>query len=265
MAEKPTEFTTAQAYFFETPLYEKLAIEKIADIKQFLWHELTMDGFCPYCRRYSTFYRSVGTTRSNYTDEYYSKLEEFTYNVVKCARDKEDHVISFYSLLSNKTVQKVGQFPSFADIAIDESKTYSKFLDKEDMAEFHKAIGLAAHGVGIGSYVYLRRVFEGLIDKRFWDDQEAQGWSNEEFYKLRMAERIEFLKDYLPPFLVENAKIYSILSLGVHELDEDDCLAFFPVLRQSTVWILDQDKKKKEELAEQEALRKAIAGFQPKT
>jgi len=80
-----------------------------------------------------------------------------------------------------------------------------------------------------------------------------------------MAERIEFLKDYLPPFLVENAKIYSILSLGVHELDEDDCLAFFPVLRQSTVWILDQDKKKKEELAEQEALRKAIAGFQPKT
>jgi hypothetical protein len=50
-------------------------------------------------------------------------------------------------------VQKIGQFPSLADIANDESKTYRSVLTKRDSSEFHKAIGLATHGVGIGSFV----------------------------------------------------------------------------------------------------------------
>lgn len=48
---------------------------------------------------------------------------------------------------------------------------------------------------------------------------------------------------------------------GVHDLSETECLDFFPVLRQSTVWILEEDKKKKEELAQQKKLEDAIAKF----
>jgi hypothetical protein len=151
--------------------------------------------------------------------------------------------------------------PSFADVAIDESKAYSKLLDKTDIAEFHKAVGLAAHGVGIGSYVYLRRIFERLIAKRFADHKDENGWADEDFNRLRMKERIEFLAAYLPPFLVKNAKLYSILSLGVHELDEASCLDFFPVLRQSTIWILEQDKKRRDEESQQKALERAISKF----
>jgi hypothetical protein len=159
------------------------------------------------------------------------------------------------------TVEKVGQQPSFADIAIDESKSYSKLLDPEDTAEFHKAIGLAAHGVGIGSYVYLRRIFERLIAKRFFEYKDFEGWDETAFKTIRMKEKIELLQNHLPEFLVKNAKIYSILSLGIHELKEADCLAFFPVLRQSTIWILEQDKKKQEELAQQRKLELEIARF----
>jgi len=158
-------------------------------------------------------------------------------------------------------VEKVGQQPSFADIAIDESKSYSKLLDPEDTAEFHKAIGLAAHGVGIGSYVYLRRIFERLITKRFLEYKDVEGWDETAFKTIRMKEKIELLQNHLPEFLVKNAKIYSILSLGIHELKEADCLAFFPVLRQSTIWILEQDKKKQEELAQQRKLELEIARF----
>ena len=35
------------------------------------------------------------------------------------------------------------------------------------MREFTKAIGLAANGVGIGSFVYLRRIFENLVFQAF--------------------------------------------------------------------------------------------------
>ncbi len=58
---------------------------------------------------------------------------------------------------------------------------------------------------------------------------------NSEFATKHMDEKISLLQDHLPPFLVKNKKIYSILSLGIHELEEDECRSFFPVLRQSTI------------------------------
>ncbi len=74
--------------------------------------------------------------------------------------------VEFFLYITGGLIQKVGQFPSLADIANDESKAYSSVLKGTDARELHTAIGLAAHGVGIGSYVYLRRVFEHLIERR---------------------------------------------------------------------------------------------------
>ncbi len=54
------------------------------------------------------------------------------------------------------TIEKVGQYPSLATIANDEVSQYRKDMNPIDAQEFHKAIGLAAHGVGVGSFVYLR-------------------------------------------------------------------------------------------------------------
>jgi hypothetical protein len=255
-------FSSFQSYYFNTPLYEPLTVT-ISQMKSFLWEGLAFDGYCPFCKRASTFYKSPGPIRSGFSEAYFLRLVEFHEHNLACARDQEKHIVRVQSRLSNCTLQKIGQYPSFADIALDESKEYSKLLDKEDTAEFHKAIGLAAHGVGIGSYVYLRRIFERLIWKRFNEYRDAEKWDEAGFKTLRMKEKIELLKNHLPEFLIRNAKLYSILSLGVHELDEKDCLAFFPVLRQSTIWILEQDKKTQEELAQQKALEQAIAKFDP--
>jgi hypothetical protein len=125
------------------------------------------------------------------------------------------------------------------------------------------AIGLSAHGVGIGSFVYFRRIFERLIASRFEEFKNSEGWDSEEFKRLRMSERVAFLKDHLPPFLVENQGIYSILSLGIHELDEMQCRQYFPIIKASIILILDEDKKKKEELALRDSLKKAISQFAP--
>jgi hypothetical protein len=225
-----------------------------------LFHgEIALDGFCPDCGRQTTFKRSTGgdSMLGKQKSVAYTGLKRFDFD---CVRDIT-HTINFWLFFDAATVQKVGQWPSFADIAIDESKQYRKLLDKDDVREFHKAIGLAAHGVGIGSYVYLRRIFERLIWKRFYEFRETENWDEAAFKGLRMNERISLLKSHLPEFLVRNAKLYSILSLGVHELNEQDCLDFFPVLRQSTIWILEQDKKKQEELAQEAALELAISQF----
>lgn len=91
-----------------------------------------------------------------------------------CQRERE-HSAWFHILLSNGVIQKVGQFPSLADIADDEARNYCKILGQHDSREFSRAIRLAAHGVGIGSFVYLRRIFERLIVSRFSQFKEIEG------------------------------------------------------------------------------------------
>jgi hypothetical protein len=73
---------------------------------------------------------------------------------------------------------------------------------------------------------------ERLIKKCFDENKAAEGWTEDQ-YKVRMEDRILLMKDHLPEFLVDNRKLYAILSLGVHELTEADCLSFFPVARDT--------------------------------
>ena len=61
-----------------------------------------------------------------------------------------------------------------------------------------------------------------------------------------MDEEIPLLKDLLPSFLVENRKMYSILSKSIHELSEEECLAAFNVVRLGIELILDEKIEKKE-------------------
>ena len=137
-------------------------------------------------------------------------------------------------------------------------------MTADDAREFHKAVGLAAHGVGVGSFVYLRRVFERLIQKRFEEFKSVGNWQDEQFYRVRMEEKISLLADHLPNFLVENRRIYNILSKGLHELDEQACLNLFEVMKQSIIIILEDDKKKMEELERRELFTSTIAGFNSK-
>lgn len=99
-------------------------------------------------------------SQSEYNNVIVEEINQMGEIAFRCTR-YNDHRLVFYYLINQGTIQKVGQFPSFADIAVDESKQYTKLLSSEDAAEFHKAIGLAAHGVGIGSFVYIRKSLNG--------------------------------------------------------------------------------------------------------
>ena len=89
---------------------------------------------------------------------------------------------------------KIGQYPSVADIHIGQVKQYDKVLDKSILREFTKAIGLAANGVGIGSFVYLRRIFENLVYDAFDEAKREGGLDLELFNKQRMDEKIKYTR-----------------------------------------------------------------------
>ncbi len=55
-----------------------------------------------------------------------------------------------------------------------------------------------------------------------------------------MSEKIDLLgTDYLPEIMVNNKEIYGILSKGIHELSEKECIENFPILFNSIEVILE--------------------------
>ncbi len=255
-----------EKFVFGVPLYVSCELPSDTNLKAQLdgYYSGKVDGYCTECERSTTF--SMYSNRRNLgtKDDLFRALKKrrgFEKVSLECARNN-NHKITVWFLFEDEAVRKVGQFPSLADIANDEARTYRQVLNKGDAAELHKAIGLAAHGVGVGSFVYLRRIFENLVYERFNEFKDAEGWVEADFSTLRMDEKVAFLKDHLPHFLFENRKLYAILSRGIHELSEEVCLKAFEPLKLSIKIILEEDKKKREELELRKLASDAIKDFE---
>ncbi len=245
-------------FFFNLPIYTPIEITK-ENWDNFIFllsygrgdNQRDVEGYNPFRKTESTF---NGWSNIKENVEYFVKYGGTDRIGIKCKRYED--VLNFYINYNPEkhTLMKVGQYPSIADFHIQELKKYRKVLDKNKLKEFSKAIGLAANGVGIGSFVYLRRIFETLIVDAKNMAQSDGVITDGDYQKVRVDVRIELLADYLPSFLVENKSMYSILSQGIHELDEETCLTYFDSIRVGIEIILDEKleeirKKKKTEEA----------------
>lgn len=255
-----------EQFLFEVPPYTVYALNPDLEVVKGLYGRTggthRVDGHCPFCHRPSTFtVRGQGIPSG---DPWNHITDRFAHDElsITCVRN-DSHRIYYYFRIQKMTIEKIGQYPSLATVSNDEVAQYRKHMTNRDAGEFHRAIGLAAHGVGVGSFVYLRRVFERLIYGRFQEFKKQEGWDEAEFFNSRMEDKIALIKDHLPNFLVENRRVYSILSLGIHELEEEDCLKYFEALKQAIIIILEDDKKTKEELQRRQAFAAAIARFSP--
>lgn len=254
---KETIKVTAKEFVFTTPLYAWVYADKdfLMNFTEDFSNE-QFDGYNPI-KKYETTYRIKQGFKVYGADMYEIEIEnvDFCPVVLECARSQSRMVILLYWDMDNQRIMKVGQYPSIASIHIGQIQKYKKVMSKEELKEFTRAIGLAANGVGIGSFVYLRRIFESLIreaaDKKINDGDIVQS----DFDRAHMDEKIEMLKDVLPEFLVQNKKIYGIISKGIHELSEEECLAMFDILKTSIELILDEKK----EMVEKESKMKTIS------
>lgn len=264
----------------KTGLYEELPIDITNDsvtnkIIKLEFYDGSVRAYCPDCKQETPFRRDLLIARSLHTASPIPHYGAYTTELDltrlvqserrKCAFTNRSFTLEFYCThnrthriyftftVKDNVLQKTGQFPSIADSLEEEIKSYKKELEKdlgkEKSQEFSKAIGLFSHGIGIGSFVYLRRIFESFIYQAK-DQAVAKGDTTEEaFSQLRMTEKIELLKDYLPEVIVENKMIYGIVSKGIHELSEDECKHYFNTIKTGIELILDEKiaKRKAEE------------------
>jgi hypothetical protein len=265
MASEPNnKLLTPIKLFLEIPLYKVFS----TSISTSIWDDGDtfsvqhvenfqgmIDTFCMTCKKHSTF-RRVDTEQEDYDRNNHSD-NVFCVPFV-CTRD-DSHDMYFYFRKHNGTIQKIGQYPSLADLNSGDIGKYRRMLDEEKYKEFSKAVGLASHGVGIGSFVYLRRIFENLIEEAHQEAIKTNSWNEDHYKTKRMDEKIGLLKDYLPEFLVKNKIIYSILSKGIHELSEDKCLKFFDPVKLGIELILDEKLEKLDREAKIKKAEKSLS------
>ena len=240
--------------FFETqPLYAKTDIAIPTYVPDLFPEPLFL--YCEICNAERPFRyphpRGSGAGSSP-KEVKHGEIYGLQYTCTGC--QKQEFICWFkISLTPQTSIQKVGQYPSVADLYSAKIKRYRKVLSPEDYRELNRAVGLAAHGVGIGAFVYLRRIFERLIEEAHQTASLDTIWDEERFLRSRVPEKITLLASYLPGFLVENKTLYGIISKGLHELSEEECIQYFSVIRLGIELILEERiamKEKNEKIAQ---------------
>lgn len=280
-------------FLLNSGLYDTIDVteENIEELCSLIVGEVRISSFCPQCKAERVFtmspityredigtkkflanelrqiqhlHRSCGTEQGDKPSEWgwnYWQTQKatrlMTFSFV-CAMD-EGHRLDYVVRTENNTLQKIGQFPSVADLAFPELNQYKKVLSKEDMRAMRRAIGLHAQGIGIGSYVYLRRIIEHLINDAK-NMAVGEGVITEDQYQSeKVRDRIQLLKNYLPDMLTSNSTIYGIISKGIHELSEDDCITYFPVLQECIFMILEEWNQAKKKAAAEKRMSDSLS------
>jgi len=245
MSEQKTEKKSLSKhdFYFETSLYEILAYSDLENKEDLL--SADVDAYSAQNSTdttYSVGFSWITKIETKYVNQFTQPARGFGVVTLKCKRKSNDVLRFFiYNDEIGRKMMKVGQWPSLADLQFAEiGKKYDKVLPEEDLKNLKKAIGLVAHGAGAGSFVYLRRIFENLIFETFTSNAHVVGIKEMDFKTKRMEDKVESLKAFLPSQLVEMRSIYGILSKGVHELTEEECLKYFGPLKLSIELILDQ-------------------------
>jgi hypothetical protein len=236
-------------FIFQLPLYSKIRFgtNSEKDFINLMTFAGTIDEYSPTLKE-NTTYKAVSNPGQS-SNTYPRAIRHFlgiNLIVLNCLRTQSDMSVFIHTYIDESDVfvlEKIGQSPSLADMQIAKLKEYHIVLNNDKLKELSKAVGLAAHGVGIGSFVYLRRIFEFLIEEAHVEAKKQSGW-DETAYTGRVGEKITQLSHYLPEFLVENKSLYGILSKGIHELTEDECLLNFDIVKVGIEFILDEKLEK---------------------
>lgn len=273
-AEKD-DLPTIEEFIRDYPLYSGFEATP-AFLKALRATRIQLDMHCMKCSRESTFkgppvptsltlpqtIADVKRGSGNRETPLHLKPGKFSLTIT-CSRTVSHYYDFVFLLTSDGRLRKIGQWPALADIAEYEIRKYRPLLTGGRYGELARAIGLASHGVGIGAFVYLRRIFESLIAEHRVQFEADQG-EIEGFDGLRMDEKINALSGVLPDFLVTHRETYGILSLGLHQLDDDTCLLYFDAVKDAIVLILEQDLQAKKDREREKKLSQSLKSISSK-
>src|SRR5262249_15975563 len=140
----PPPFTSVADFLLEAPLYKPFTLgDDLVDLSALSGRRARdgtflrkVDGHCSYCGRDRTFdFSGLGISDGQPWSDVRERVAHHRL-ILTCTRNT-NHVITFWVWLENMVITKVGQWPSLADIAVDEVRAkYKSVLKGDNWSEF---------------------------------------------------------------------------------------------------------------------------------
>lgn len=265
---------------------DSLSLEQIFELLVFTDQDIkeisipSIDCYCTKCGMQTTFKSKNSDSKlleelwriyigsiELYEDRYpfYTRIHEqesFTRSYY-CPRAPKDtsHDLSFVFRASENKLIKIGQYPALADLENTHLLKYRR-LHADVYKELNRAVGLFSHGIGVGSFVYLRRIIEKFVLQPELDKMiEKNEVTSDAVIVMDFKEKVRIAKNHLPEDLVSNTNVYSILSKGIHSLTEEECKQIFPPLLTLIELILDDKIEQIEKNEKRNRLRNELGNI----
>lgn len=245
----------AHSLITKEPLYKKVDITLMehSEIIEILFYDGYVDCFCPYCSKPSIFSGKIsteqkqrkinlgislfGTPGGDRTKNIFENQELYSLEFF-CSRN-ENHILNVIYKVENETIVKIGQNPSLFELQRGEFKKYKNILG-DNYRDLYNAIMFYSSNFGIAAFTHLRRVIENYFIRKAYEQISVQpNWDDVKYKGLRFVEKFNLLKEKLPETLTQNPRLYSIISKGIHELNEDECLLHFKAVKDCIFLSLD--------------------------
>ena len=263
-------------FILSEPLYKTVEFDakwysSFAGFSRMIDHD-----YCDHCSANSVFEWNC----DQYIHDMFCKLAEYNTDsqnpIIRCInephRNQEFFIdylffctgckrIHYYTLMfKGNAVTKIGQYPSFASKEKLELKKYKNLnIVKKYYIELMRSVDAYSQHMGIASFVYLRRIYEHIIETEY-----SKFLKEEQNPKASFDEKMKAVDNkmhIIPPELdSQKSKIYSVLSKGIHEYEEDECYELYPAMRTIIILMLENylsDKESKKQLKEIEKTLKS--------
>lgn len=240
-------------------LYEKI---NLVDYKNLLVEDdISFMSYCPECGRETTFERSIAYDERRKEINFYEKTgidgvgfgneviistmfsagkgdEVFDLYIqeYECCVNRSHKRYNIYKKCDDKII-KIGQYPSEVDNGsneyLDKVKRICGKTEAKEIANYIKtALIMESYGYGIASLLYIRRAFEQLI-------AISEGKDRNNNTGTTMKDRIKDNK-YLPDIIKGNAKVYNVISEGIHNQTEEECMELFKIIKVGVMILISK-------------------------
>ncbi len=257
--ETPNSITIVDSKFFtEYPLYKRYKIIDTSEKnKHIAWPPINM--FCPKCKQTNTFVGSQRCTNERSIHNTFDIAGCMSFLIYKCVSCNQFEQSYLTKIADDRSyIMKVGQHPAWF-INVDDKFSY---ILGEYEETYKKGLICESQGYGIGANAYYRRIVERITDKLLNMIFDLMGEDeNKDKYKLALddiqksqvaSDKIKMVKDLLPKKLQPGnmnplSILHKELSIGIHDLSDEDCLESAECIRNALAFILDQINRDAEE------------------
>lgn len=228
--------------------------------------DIQLELYCEKCNKSrpykNTVYRNSGGgatgssgTMANLPSNPSSGIRYYTFYCTSCNSNYDYWV---YFDVAKARIRKLGQNPPW-ETSIDQD---IKHFLKENIEFYKKGLICESQGYGIASFAYYRRVLENVINEilnliisiETINQQEdiAEGIRNV-LNKRNTEDKLLVVKEITPSFLSPGGTnpfkiLYSILSEGIHNDSEEQCIEYAENIRTCLTFIIKTLSNTKKEI-----------------